>query len=397
MYDSISSNVWRLGRRRWYIIVLAALLGAGVGSVLASSGGGDMSGRFDIRVASLDDLASILDIAKGDDVNVSQVAAQATLDFQLSDARDTVTATFLGNEAARVLRVTIVGDTRADIEAAAAAINDSVTNLVVIPRLEQVAVATDSLDSQIDLLKTQRDQLDGSIDDLAIDDPLRPTLLLQRSEIDRDITSAGIDRANLVAFGSFVESNLLSTDATEYTNLTQGPLALIAGAIVGVILALLAMVVAVLLDHRVRRRIHLEEAAPHAEILTVAASAGRMTEPERHALRAAVGSFIRRHSLVELVVVDPSGRSDLTDLLGDVEGCDVTLSELALPDSTGPAPTGYLMVAQWGRTTHDQVSASVAALGSAGPVAVSVVLVGVPRSDLDWAGVSSNGRPPEAQ
>ena len=392
MYDSISSNVWRMGRRRWYVIVLCALLGAGAGLALGSSGGGDISGRFDIRVASLGDLASILDIDKEDDVSLTQIAAQAAIDFELSDANDNVTATFLGNEEARVLRVTVVGDTAADVDAAATAINGSVTSLVVAPRLDQVEVATGSRDSQIDIFKAQRDQLDASIDALAVDDPLRPTLLLQRSEIDREIASAGVDRANLVSYGDFVESNLLATDATKYTNLRQGPIAIIVGAIVGVILALLGMVVAVLLDRRVRRRIHIEEAAPTAEVLTVTTSVGSMTSPEQDTFRAAVDSFVERHMLAKLVVVVPSTGSDLRDLLGEREGCVMTFTDVALPDSSGPRPTGYLLVARWGRSSHDQVSAAVASLGSAGTVAISAVLVDVPRPDLDWAGVSSSGR-----
>jgi Mrp family chromosome partitioning ATPase len=85
----------------------------------------------------------------------------------------------------------------------------------------------------------------------------------------------------------------------------------------------------------------------------------------------------------------------LGELLTEIDGVDTVISASPAASATtelsdGKA-IGYLIVVQWGKTSHEQLSSALAALRASNPAALGMVLEGVPRADLDWAGVSTHG------
>ena len=392
MYDSLTSNVARLLRRRWYLVAAALVLGAIAGFALTATSGSDVSGRLDVRFAPPYDLVAIADSDRAIDVDVATVASQSTVDYDADIDNVEFTATFVPNAAARSIRVTVVGGTNDAVARELDVVVDDVSTLVLQPRLTQIDLAVGATDEQIAALQDRSDALADSIAALPLDDLVRPTLLAQQTQVDSDLTDARISRSNLVVYRSYVADDLISQGDTVFTTVSPGITSVIIGVFLGGMFVLAVAFVVVLVDRRLRRRMQIERSAPSAEVVAVAPGRAVMGAPDREAFVLSVNAFVERHGLVRLVVAGLSdGVSDVEDLLGDVAAADVVFAEELAPlagerDVDG---TGYLIIVGWGRSTDLQLAAAVASLHSIGDAPIAVAMLGVPRRDLDWAGVGA--------
>lgn len=399
MYDSISSNLWRRLRRRWAVLLGGAVVGALLGLAFANAGSGNETARFNFRFASLADAAGVLKLDRVTDVDVTTIASQARLDYDLTPAGERLATTFSANKGANTVSVTVRGASRDEVLAAADQLEQTMVELAVTPRVAQTELAVSTVDSDITAIRQQISDIDAAVDQLSPDDVSRPALLLQRIEADRDLADATSRRSSVVALGHYISDSLITRSAVSFGEAPSNFAPLVVGAAVMVILVVVAFLVMVLTDRKVRRRMHLEDAAPEATVLGVLARLSALSDGERAGLVTASREFARRHGVARLVLSD-AGRggtpselgSVLAPLAGEVEVIVSDLPAASAPALLSSAGSGCIVVVRWGKTTQDQLSSAFASIRSAGSPAVGLVLEGVPRSELDWAGVSAHGR-----
>ena len=372
------------------------VLGAIGGYAATATSDSDVSARVDVRFAPPYDLVAIADSDRAIDVDTATVASQAAVDFDADVDNVDFTATFVPNAAARSVRVTVVGDTDAAVVQELDAVTGDLSKMVLQPRLAQIDLAIGANDEQIAALQDRSDALADSIAALPLDDLVRPTLLAQRAQVDSDLTDAVISRSNLAAYRSYVADDLISTGDAVFSTVSPGLTSVIIGVFIAGVLVLAVAFIFVLVDRRLRRRMQIERSAPSAEVVAVAPSRASMGTADREAFALAVNAFVERHGLNRLVVAGLSeGVGDVEGLLGSVGEADVVFADEFAPlaGERNVAGTGYLIIVGWGRSTDLQLAAAVASLHSIGDAAIAVAMLGVPRRDLDWAGVGAGDSP----
>jgi hypothetical protein len=398
VYDSISSNVWRRVRRRWPVLLVVALLGGVLGFAMSNLGSGTQTGRANFRFASLVEAASVLDLERITDVDVSTVATQARLDYDLAPASERPATVFRADGGARTISVTVTGATKQEVEDAVDRIAATVTELAVKPRVDQTDLALATVGAEIDAITTQLADIDDAISKVGANDVTLPALLLQRLEVDRDLVEATSRRSSLTALRDYAANTMFSRSKVSFADTSASITTPIAAGLGALLLSIGVILGLVLVDRRVRRRMHLEDAAPDATVLGVVPARDSMEEDERRAFQSVVREFVRRNGIQVLSIASVAAdgsETDVGDLLGGMEDVEISIwhgpAAHALAGVSGGRSVGCVVVVPWGKVSQEQLSSALADLRAGAPSALGLVLGGVPRADLAWAGASTYG------
>ncbi|CAN5607323.1 hypothetical protein BH24ACT5_BH24ACT5_20280 [soil metagenome] len=394
IYDSLTSNLVRLVRRRWYVFVAAAVLGALAAAQLNSTS--NFVAEQTVLIGSLEDAGAILDAGVVPEVNVNRLASQASSDFDQSDLSTSVNASFAADLTARTIKITATAGSEDDANAALLTLNARFVEIVTQPLIAQFDTAIATSD---DTLGTLRQTLQDATDDLADagGDPTTVALLVAAQSDARDEIARAQERKGVLeALRSYVADGLVVSGSSSTTSPTTGVRAYAAGAMLGLVLATLAAVAWVLADRRVRRAVHLQRAAPFTPVLGFVARSDGPPELD-DALVAGVRHFVAQHHVEHVVVLGVGRRARAQPLgtaLAEAVNIPVETSELpsaqTISDRSDDLRVGYIGVVQWGTTTEDQVSTAVGDAQRAGDVPMALILDGIPRRERDWVAAAGH-------
>jgi hypothetical protein len=354
------------------------------------------TGTAIIQVADVSSAANILDIGVDDSIDVRLVAIRASEDYDTTHSSIAVSAS--PDAVANVIIAVGSGSNEAAIRSALSDFEQSVTQRAIEPRLQEVNAAVAAQEATLAGFNEDLEAIDQQIAELTRNDPARDFLIVSRVQLQGDARDLEASLDSLEQYENFLETGLVSTIGLTI----QEPGSVIANVLVGIlIMAILLIVIGyivVILDNKVRRRLQLERIAPGVPVLGVLPNRIDTALPEVGTTRQSLEYFAREANVDGLAIIELSRPSD-RDLVAELHARSDSGSELARDRSDQPLAihAAYVLVARWGQTTEDQIASTVASLEASAPGRVGVILVGVPRRDLDWAGASYFGARPETQ
>jgi len=399
IYDSLIAAMWRLVKRRWY--VFAAIIALSILASYVLSGSSSHSVEQSVQIGSIEDAGSLLDAGDVPEVDVLRLSQQAQLDFDQSELNNEVAATYSANTTARTVTVRISGSSQEAVNTALLELNGRFAVIASGPITAQIDAGIGNADSSIASLQAATDDALEQIQIQELDQAALAVLIGEVSALRSDVSDANERRGVLVGLRDYVDDGFLIFGSSSVSESARGKVIYIAGAIAGITIALLAAAAWVLVDHRVRRVVHLERAAPGTPILGLVSKVrGKVSTSLDSSLRAAARSFVVDHELNSVTVFGISGSSGVDALGGALqEDVDVPVN-ISTSDSAGSVAldhdekVGYVAVARWGSTTEEQVSAAVGDIRRAGSAPIGLVLMDTPDRDRDW--VAAGNRPPGA-
>lgn len=390
--DSLSGSVIRLLRRRWYVVVAVLLLGAAGARAIANT---EVVSTEILHVASVEDAAKILDLKDVPDAPVRAIALQAPEDFKRSADFNGLGATFGWDEAARSLTITVSGPTTAEVVDGAAKLTDVTTTAILKPVDASLSLAAKDQTNQADQLNAAAAAIDATVQSLPADDPTRSALLSRAGDLRSDAAKAGIHASSLESLRKFLPSLITSQDPIVATS-SPGVTTYIAGLFVAGVLIVLGACAWVLADRRIRRRSHVDRAAPGVRSLGLVGPVITDAPHIDSVVVASLNAFVRDNGVTSValfgVPTDHSSVEALTTALQDSIGVPLIASDKSAAETVrhdDSSTVGYVAVVRWGRTTEDQLSSAIADVRSVGGLAIATLLIDVPESERDWAGATA--------
>jgi hypothetical protein len=393
MYDTMSSNLLRLARRRWYVpagtVIVGILIALGATSV-------DRRWTGDERVLfqPASSAAGLLGIQGVTNVDTRQVAILVIDAFEQTPLSDEVRISAIADTVGNLIHVAARGPNESRVSEALAFANETVHSAIVLPLLEQVDAAMATQKASIAEYEKRLEDLDSQLEVLEADATGRELVLVDRLNLSAQTTDAQQRLSTLDAYRSFVSDRLVTITDAEPQRSSASRSAVMVGVVGGAVTGFLILLTIVLTDRRVRRRIHLERAAPFCPVVGVLPATGAQPAELGTILTRTVSGIARVHGLRTLCVVglgDPSSEQRIIELIkldaDDLQiiagaGSYTSLSASQLADSL------VILVARWGITREDDVASAATALADSG-VSVATALVEVPRQDLSWANLTA--------
>jgi hypothetical protein len=391
MYDTISSNLIRAARRLWYVVAAFVVLGI-LFSTLVAGGGGRWTASQNVLVAELSTVASLLQLSGIDDVDVRQVAAVVESAFADGQLDNSVSLITRADSLAGILFVEVNAPTQAAALAALDEVRALATSAVIEPRAKEAERTIATLERTLEDFEQRIEDVDGQL--TATDAPTRDLALINRIALAEKAAAVELRLSAVETYQEALADELVTSTAPELVRAGVGRTSLLVGVLAGGIVGVLALVGLVLVDRRVRRRLHLERAAPNCSVVAVLPNDDALSSFSGLVTRS-VASLCRGHEIERVVV---AGLNDVgaASVVHDLILADEIGTELATPVASHEALDVHVLrgacvvlVARSGSTREDQVSTAVATLVGAGAL-VGVALVGVPHHEMGWAGVSGS-------
>lgn len=388
--ETLFGNVSHLLRRRWYIVVAVVLLGALAAGLLSHT---EVASRETLRVTSVADQALALGLKDYPEVPAESAALQAQADLNRSPENGN-TGTIVWDPTARSITISLTGDSVETMEATANRLSTELTERLQQLVEDQIDVAVVDAEAQMQVLDDAAAAAETTASELLPSDPTGSVLLATASDLRSESAKASARRSSLASMKSIVPSLVESTGAAIDTS-EPGFTTYLTGALVAGALSVLGACGWVLADRRVRRRLHLERAAPGVRDLGLVGSLAPGRIHIDLAVVASVKSFARDSDVTALVLFGVPSDDSMVSALADALQANVDFRVAAsgepaansIHDGSAEA-VGYVAVVRWGKTTESQLSAAVADIRSVGGLPLAVILVGVPKRERTWAGAS---------
>ena len=395
--DSLFGGVIRLLRRRWYVAAAVLVLGI-LGARAAAST--DVVSSEILHVASVEDAAKTLDLKDVPDAAVAAVALQAPENFKRSPEFAGLAATFLWDLQGRSLTITVTGSSVDAVRDGASRLHDVIQSAIQQPVDAALALAVKDQTSQADQLNAAATAIDQTVQGLAADDPTKSALLSKAADLRADAAKATNRGGSLESLREFVPSLVTAEKPTLVTS-SAGTTTYAAGILAAAALWVLGACGWVVADRRIRRRIHIERAAPGVRSLGLV---GPLVSGAPHVdsvVVASLNAFVRDAGINSVVLFAVPNTGQSIELLAaalqeqtafPVAASDQTAAETIRLDLS--ESVGYVAVVRWGKTTEDQLSSSIADVRSVGGLPIATVLIDVPERERDWAGVTTSDTDP---
>lgn len=382
VFDSVVEDALRLARRRWLLVVLVLLVGPAVGLVLATRSP-SIEGTRKIEFSDTRTLAGLLGVTPAT-VDLDRAVAGIRDSMENADVAGSVRA----DASANAVRLTIVGDSSDEVEAQ---LDDFEAELVASvdgalrPQLETAVTAARQRVRVLEDVEATFEE--ASSDDVEVQ--------RSRAELLVQLADARSRVSDVETYRSSVLGALFTSDETVFEDAGSLLVPPVVGGLVSMVLLSAGLGLVVVFDPRIRRRLQIERIAPRAVVLGVT-PAGESSQDAAAELAAALDAFAESADLPDghaLGVLGLARDEDAETVIGlhELGGGQTRLS--AAPGSRPPHRTSprapLVLVARFGQTTENELSSALAAHRAGGFDPLGVVLVGVPRRDLDWAGVSA--------
>jgi hypothetical protein len=387
--DSLSGSVTRLLRRRWYVVAAALVLGAAGARTLDST---KVVSSDVVHVASVADAAKTLDLKDVPDAPAEAVALQAPEAFKRSPDFAGLSATFNWDDLARSLSITVTGSSSASVRAGAIKVRDVVKTAVLQPVDASLALAAKDQTNQVDQLNAAAAAIDKTVQDLPPNDSTRSAFLSRAADLRTDAAKAAIRGSSLESLRTLLPSLVTSLNPSVATS-SPGPTTYITGILVASVLVILGACGWALADRRIRRRSHVERAAPSVRSLGLIGPVIADAPHIDSVIIASLRAFVRDNGLTSIAFFGvPTAHRSVTLLATALQesigiplvASDQSAAETVRHDSA--EPTGYVAVVRWGKTTEDQLASAIADVRSVDGLAIATILIGVPESERNWAG-----------
>lgn len=398
--ETLFGNVSHLLRRRWYIVIAMLLLGAVTARVISDT---EVSSAEILHVESVADRSLALGLVAFPEAPSATVALQAQADLSAAPDKSGITGTISWDEAARSITISITGSSVDLVAAAAHRIGTEVSERIEKLVADQIAVALADADTQVTQLEDAATAIEKFVDGLAPTDTTRSVLLATAADLRSDGARAAARRTSLGSMQSVV-SSLIESNGAIVTTSEPGFTTYAAGALAAGALLVLGACGWVLADRRIRRRVHLDRAAPGVRDLGLV---GTMSPGFNHidvAVLASVKSFARDAGATTIILFGVPRGSAAVSALADALQPNVDFRVEATVEPAAGAvrddlheSVGYVAVVRWGKTTEGQLSAAVADIHSVGGLPLAVLLIGVPGRERSWAGASLVDVAPSAE
>ena len=397
--ETLFGNVLHLLRRRWYVVVAALLLGALTAQLLS---GTEVASSQTLRVDSVADRSLALGLVAFPEVPAEAVALQAQAKLSASPDNG-VSGTITWDPTARSVAIDVTGDSAEVVARTARRLSAEVSHRIEQLVADQIAVASADADAQVKLLEDAAAAMDKMVIGLDPSDSTRSVLLATAADLHSNSARASARGTSLESMQSVMPS-LVESSGTIIKTSEPGFTTYLAGALAAGAMLVLGACGWVLADRRIRRRAHLERAAPGVRHLGLVGTLSPGFNHIDSAVLASVKSFARESGVTTIVLFGvPKGSPSVTTLADELQ----TRIDFRVEASVEPAansvrdesvePVGYVAVVRWGKTTEGQLSAAVADIHSAGGLSLAVILVSVPPRERSWAGASLVDVNPSAQ
>lgn len=389
VYDSITSGALRMARRRWYLIVLGAIVGLAAGIAIQALSPA-VTGTQTVRFAPIpDEGRTENDSTRSNQTDAAILAKRLDVAVENLELPDGTEVTALGDADTAILRATATGPDTQSVQSALAeatalagelavaeAAATYVSDIEVLERSLEAARAR-SAETEQALTEGRAQQLDPSTLNLLVSEQIESAG--RQAELELELATA---QARL----QLIESTLVDIDDPVISSSGMSPVQPAIFAVLGALVAFGCMVVLQALDGRIRRRLQIERDAPSVAVLGTLA---RQASPAARAefAKSAQRHFERRGLTRILLVPLADGPTRQVEELIDLPS--VTTTEPALAEGYGSPEVGLLYIAPFGKATLDQLRADASAALAGGVPEVLVVLVDVPAADLAWAGASA--------
>ena len=390
--DSLSGSVTRLLRRQWYVAAAVLVLGAAGARIIANT---EVVSTEILHVASVDDAAKTLDLKDVPDAPVAAIALQSPEDFKRTTDFAGLAASFHWDDLARSLTITVTGTSATSVNAGAAKLSDDIQSAILKPVDASLSLAAKDQTNQADQLNAAAAAIDATVQALPPDDSTRSAFLSQAGDLRADAAKAAIRGSSLESLRTFLPSLVTSKNPIVTTS-SPGTTTYIAGLFVAAVLVVLGACGWVLADRRIRRRSHIERAAPGVRSLGLI---GPVTTDAPHidsVVVASLSAFARDNGVTSVALFGvPTGHPSVEALTTALQGSigvpliasDKSAAETVRHDV--PVTVGYVAVVRWGKTTEDQLSSAIADVRSVGGLAIATLLIDVPERERDWAGATA--------
>lgn len=381
IYDSVLEDALRLARRRWHLLVVVMVLGALLGAVLTLRTS-SVEGSRRIQFADTPALAGLLGVPPVE-VDLPRIVASLRDALDAADVSGSVRA----DPSTGTLEITITGD---DAEGVTDDLDhwqsDALARIdaTLRPQLDDAVVAAEQ---RVLSLETTIADLGDAGDD--------PDVERTRAELLVALSEARSELDNLQSYRSAVFDRLTDTVTTEINEGGGVARGVAVGALVALVLLAVGLGLHVVFDPHIRRRLQIEKVAPTAVALGVAPDPDEAGDEECGAVAAAIDALASSAGVPEDGAVPVVGMGEHEAATAAVALYErgggrrrLSMVEHGLPPGPGE-PGPVVVAARFGRSTENQLSSALATLRAAGFDRLGVLLVGVPRRELDWAGVSA--------
>ncbi len=380
VYDSIVSIALRLLRRYWTVaasivalITIATLLLASRPSALSAE-----------RTLFINDITAVSERAEAptEVLDPRGVAIRLNAQPDFVEPVPGTLAVAVGDGTALSVAISVTGPDAASIteamDVAVMIASDEIRN----PVIAQLELVVGSEQEALEALRGQVAELNATLPSLAGTE--QQAAILTRSTLSEEITLRSASLSTLEAFAQTAESRLVEVgDLTSEEDRT-GPVVLVGGVIAGgvVTAGLFGLFAA---SGRVRRRLHIERAAPGTPVLGVLGGAGKQSDSDR----------VKGRRLVEQHVQSLDGAQAHWLGLGltwDQSACKALGLDVLEPSNVPsdlPAGAKVLVEVGEGKVSETDVASMRATLEGYGVSHVAWLLTGVPDRDVNWANVAS--------
>jgi hypothetical protein len=368
--------------RRWPVVLVAALIGVVVMLLAPVGRAVDDGAEVTFRVVDEQNLVDSIDLpVKFPAASATDKATRLQSEAVSAAIRDTLGTlpdfTVTSNEAAGILTATVTAPDPDTAREQAQGIADAFTAQQRATRQQTLTNLADTTEAQITSLQ---ESLDAALEKVrTADDATRSALEVDYGRQSGALVTArsrlaSIDKVAELTTGGVVANSAVSTIDGDpgWSPLTRIALGLVLGAIGGILVAL----VLVLIDRRLYRRVDVELVAAGVPVL-----GSTVDGPTEGARLAALAVAVRAHTseaVTVLGVSDDEGVEALAAALRD-EGIDVVAGRAVLGEPTEalPVASAVLLAVRAGRTTDDQLRSALTLLEDADSAPCGLVLTGV--------------------
>ncbi|MFV0308836.1 MAG: hypothetical protein ACK5OX_13960 [Desertimonas sp.] len=370
-YDELSAaDVMRGVRRRWVWIVVVAALGAVAGWVLGGGGGSvrAASATLDVTFNDYSSSAEAIDLPPDIVKPISPAAEAPRVADRLSDLADVeepdVSFTVTPVSAESRVVITATGDVSEDrlVELLGMFSLDYQASFDT-DLADRVSAVRAVRDAELTVLTDRRDELvgsGGSEVELA---------LVSQSILDVQADLQGLDSLEALVTGRTIEFGPIETESSRPARPIR---LLIAGAFGFGLLALVVVVVRVIVDRRVRRRVQVARVLPGVPVLAVFGRGDPAADTAWDGYRRALA-----HRLGELDIATAA-----VEAVGPASFAERLRPTAAGHDTEGD---GVVLAVGFGAVTEDQLSAAAQTVVLAGRPLAGIVIGDVPAADVTWA------------
>lgn len=390
-FDSISSGALRMALRRWYIIVLAVVVG-GLAIFLLSDRSTHYVAVQSSRMVNLSAATGFLEqpLAQTD---INATARRAATTHTDDEFGDDISWSVVGDNLAGTLEMSASAATETAALEALEEVRETVQGMIVEDAVLSVSSTVLSIEAEAALVEGRIAELDEAIS-LVESGLSGATLIGERSTLSAEL---GALRSDLVRVENYLQllNEQLFVDNDPTVSSETGSITTVAIAGIGIaMVSLIACALLVALDGRLRRRIQVQHFVP--EVTTISVLPRHETDHDIVATQRAIIEFLSLH-------VDEPAQENRTALLQPISGITTDLHrkiiqnlEVAgvtvdlLDDARasaqyGQATTTVIYFIEFGDTTHNQLSGLATQTFMAGNDDVGIIMTSVPKQDFAWA------------